>query len=188
VNKSIALYLGYRMGDAVAIIGSLDCVVGEVTDKGDIKASILIAILLHSALDASNSGSAYILHLLSASQLRGYGLGSALTFPFVAAVVLLIFTKRRLPYKREQAPQIAESTQPAERPQANVEVRARAQPLHSCEDHGNPHRQTLAMVAGGQHLAECSCAHTAIYSDEAASLDTQASHSRDSQEHQSGMT
>lgn len=78
------------------------------------KASILIAILLHAALDASNSGSAYITHLLPASQLGGYGLASALIFPFVAAVLLLIFTKGRLSYKREQAPQLTEAAQATE--------------------------------------------------------------------------
>jgi membrane protease YdiL (CAAX protease family) len=43
--------------------------------------SILIAVLLHASLDASNSGSAYITHLLSATQLGGYGLASALLAP-----------------------------------------------------------------------------------------------------------
>jgi uncharacterized protein len=85
------------------------------------KASILIANLLHSALDARNSGSAYITHLLPAYQLGGYGLASALIFPFVAAVLLLIFTKGRLSYKREQAPQFVEAAQPAEIPLTNVE-------------------------------------------------------------------
>ncbi len=85
------------------------------------KASILIAILLHAALDASNSGSAYITHLLSASQLGGYGLGSALIFPFVVAVLLLIFTRGRLSYKSERAQQLVAIPQPVEMPQAKVE-------------------------------------------------------------------
>jgi membrane protease YdiL (CAAX protease family) len=85
------------------------------------KASILIAILLHAALDASNSGSAYITHLLPSSQNGGYGLGSALLFPLVAAVALLIFTKGRLSYKPDRNAQLIEEPQPAEIPQANVE-------------------------------------------------------------------
>ena len=72
------------------------------------KASILIAILLHAALDASNSGSAYITHLLPPSQNGGYGLGSAL-FPLVAAVLLLIFTKGRLSYRPDRVVQPAET-------------------------------------------------------------------------------
>ncbi len=84
------------------------------------KASILIAILLHAALDASNGGSAYITHVLPASQLGGYGLGASLLFPLVAAVLLLIFTKGRLSYKPERAPQLVEGPQPAETPEANV--------------------------------------------------------------------
>jgi membrane protease YdiL (CAAX protease family) len=84
------------------------------------KASILIAVLLHAALDASNSGSAYITNLLPASQNGGYGLATLL-FPLVAAVVLLIVTKGRLSYKPAQAPQPVEVPQPAEMPQASVE-------------------------------------------------------------------
>ena len=84
------------------------------------KGSILIAILLHAALDASNSGSAYITHVLPASQNGGYGLGSALLFPLVAAVVLLIFTKGRLSYKPEPASQFVEVSQTSEMPQASV--------------------------------------------------------------------
>jgi membrane protease YdiL (CAAX protease family) len=83
------------------------------------KASILIAILLHASLDASNSGSAYITHLLPASQLDGYGLGNLL-FLLVAAVVLLIFTKGRLLYRSERVVQPVEALQPAETPAANV--------------------------------------------------------------------
>jgi membrane protease YdiL (CAAX protease family) len=79
------------------------------------KGSILIAILLHSALDASNSGSAYITHLLPPSQNGGYGLGSAL-FPLVAAVLLLIFTKGRLSYRPDRVVQSVEAPQPAETP------------------------------------------------------------------------
>jgi membrane protease YdiL (CAAX protease family) len=85
------------------------------------KASILIAILLHAALDASNSGSAYITHLLPSSQNGGYSLGAALLFPLVAAVLLLIFTKGRLGYKPDRNAQLIEVPQPAEMPQANVE-------------------------------------------------------------------
>jgi membrane protease YdiL (CAAX protease family) len=84
------------------------------------KASILIAILLHAALDASNGGSAYITHLLPASQNGGYALVTLL-LPLVAAVLLLIFTKGRLSYKPEPAPQLVEETQPAEMPLHNVE-------------------------------------------------------------------
>ena len=75
------------------------------------KGSILIAILLHAALDASNSGSAFIKQLLTASQLGGYGLASALVFPLVAAVLLLIFTKGRLSYKPDQTQQDVEALQ-----------------------------------------------------------------------------
>ena len=84
------------------------------------KGSILIAIILHAALDASNSGSAFIRHLLSASQLEGYGLGAALLFPLVAAVLLLIFTKGRLSYKPDRVVQPVAAPQPAETPAANV--------------------------------------------------------------------
>ena len=73
------------------------------------KGSILIAILLHAALDASNSGSAFIKQLLTASQLGGYGLASALVFPLVAAMLLLIFTKGRLSYKPDQTQQDVEA-------------------------------------------------------------------------------
>ena len=66
------------------------------------KGSILIAILLHASLDASNSGSAFITHLLTASQLGSYGLASALLFPLVAAVLLLVFTRGRLSYKPDR--------------------------------------------------------------------------------------
>ena len=78
------------------------------------KGSILIAILLHSALDASNSGSDYITHLLSTSQIAGYSLGAALLFPLAAAGLLLVLTKGRLSYKPERAPQLLEISQPAE--------------------------------------------------------------------------
>jgi uncharacterized protein len=73
------------------------------------KGSILIAILLHAALDASNSGSDYIKHVLSASQIAGYSLGATLLFPLVAAALLLIFTKGHLSYKpdREAQPAVA---------------------------------------------------------------------------------
>jgi uncharacterized protein len=84
------------------------------------KGSILIAILLHTALDASNSGSDYITHLLSASQLGGYGLGASLFFPVVAAVLLLVFTKGRLSYKLDRAAQPGEVSQSTETPLANV--------------------------------------------------------------------
>jgi membrane protease YdiL (CAAX protease family) len=83
------------------------------------KGSILIAILLHAALDASNSGSDYITHLLSASQIAGYGLGAALLFPLVAAVLLLVLTKGRLSYKPDRVVQSAEALRPAESPAAN---------------------------------------------------------------------
>jgi len=75
------------------------------------KGSILIAILLHAALDASNSGSAFIKQLLTISQLGGYGLASALVFPLVAAVLLLVFTRGRLSYRSDQAPQDVEAPQ-----------------------------------------------------------------------------
>ncbi len=80
------------------------------------KGSILIAILLHAALDASNSGNDYIRHLLSASQIEGYSLGASLLFPLVAAVLLLILTKGRLSYKADHAVQPAETLQSAEPP------------------------------------------------------------------------
>jgi uncharacterized protein len=80
------------------------------------KGSILIAILLHASLDASNSGSAFIKQLLTASQLGGYGLASALVFPLVAAVLLLIFTKGRLSYRPDRAVQPVAAPQPAEAP------------------------------------------------------------------------
>jgi len=84
------------------------------------KGSILIAILFHSAMDASNVASPYIRHVLSASQLNGYGLGNLL-FLLVAAIVLLIFTKGRLSYKQDRNAQLREEPQPAEIPQANIE-------------------------------------------------------------------
>lgn len=74
------------------------------------KGSILIAILFHSSLDASNGGSAYITHLLSASQLGVYGLATILV-PLVAAVLLLIFTKGRLSYKSERVANEMEASQ-----------------------------------------------------------------------------
>ena len=80
------------------------------------KGSILIAILLHAALDASNSGSAFIKHLLTASQLGGYDLASALLFPLIAAVLLLIFTKGRLSYRQDRVVQPVAALQPAEAP------------------------------------------------------------------------
>ncbi len=83
------------------------------------KGSILIAVLLHAALDACNGASAYITHLLPASQLGGYGLAT-LFAPLAAAVVLLIFTKGRLSYKPEPALQLVEGPQSAEMPTANV--------------------------------------------------------------------
>lgn len=59
--------------------------------------SILVAILLHAALDASNSASDYIGELLPASQRGGYGLATLLV-PIVGALLLLILTKGRLSY------------------------------------------------------------------------------------------
>jgi membrane protease YdiL (CAAX protease family) len=76
------------------------------------KGSILIAILLHAALDASNSGSDFITQLLPASQLGGYGLGAALLAPLLAAVLLLIFTKGRLSYKPDRVEQPVAIPQP----------------------------------------------------------------------------
>ena len=75
------------------------------------KGSILIAILFHASLDASNTGNAFIKHLLSASQIGGYGLAASLLLPFVAAVLLLIFTKRRLSYKIDHTEQQIEVPQ-----------------------------------------------------------------------------
>lgn len=66
------------------------------------KGSILIAILLHSSLDASNSGSDFIKQLLTAHQIGGYGLASALIFPLVAAILLIVFTRGRLSYKQDR--------------------------------------------------------------------------------------
>lgn len=84
------------------------------------KASILIAILLHAALDASNSGNAFIKHLVPASQLGGYGLGANLLFPLVAMGVLLIFTKGRLSYRPDHVGQPVAAPRPAEASSANV--------------------------------------------------------------------
>lgn len=78
------------------------------------KGSILIAVLLHASLDASNSGSAYIRHLLPASQLGGYGFGATLLAPLIVAVMLLIFTKGRLSYKPDRVVQPVTTPQPAE--------------------------------------------------------------------------
>jgi len=76
------------------------------------KGSILIAILLHASLDASNSGSAFIKQLLTASQLGGYGLASALVFPLVAAILLLVFTRGRLSYKPDRVVEQMEIPRP----------------------------------------------------------------------------
>jgi CAAX protease family protein len=84
------------------------------------KGSILIAILLHASLDASNSGSAFIKHLLTASQLGGYGLASALLFPLVAAVLLLILTKGHLSYRPNRVVQPVAALQPAEAPLTEI--------------------------------------------------------------------
>ena len=84
------------------------------------KASILIAILLHAALDASNSGNAFIKHLVPASQLGGYGLGANLLFPLVAMGVLLIFTKGRLSYRPDHVGKAVAAPRSAEVSSANV--------------------------------------------------------------------
>jgi membrane protease YdiL (CAAX protease family) len=63
------------------------------------KGSVLLAILLHSALDASNSASDYIKHLLSQSQITGYSVGASLLLPVLGALLVLIFTKGRLSFK-----------------------------------------------------------------------------------------
>ncbi len=84
------------------------------------KGSILIAILLHAALDASNSGSDFIKQLLTTSQLGGYGLGSALVFPLIAAVLLLIFTKGRLSYRPDRVVQPLAVPQPVGAPLTEV--------------------------------------------------------------------
>ena len=84
------------------------------------KGSILLAILLHSALDASNSANDYIRHLLSPSQIAGYSLGASLLFPLIAAVLLLILTKGQLSYKPDRVVQSAEALRQAETPAANV--------------------------------------------------------------------
>lgn len=84
------------------------------------KGSILIAILLHAALDASNGASDYIHHLLPASQLGGYSLGATLVVPLAGAVLLLILTKGKLSYKPEPAPQGGEVPQSAEMPSTSV--------------------------------------------------------------------
>ncbi len=67
---------------------------------------------LHAALGASNSGNDFIKHLLPASQIAGYGLGSALLFPLVTAALLLILTKGRLSYKPDRVVQSAEALRP----------------------------------------------------------------------------
>lgn len=76
--------------------------------------SLLIAIVLHAALDASNSGSDFIKHLLSGAQFAGYGLGNLLAI-LVGAVLILIFTRGRLSYKRQpvEAAQSTDVTQQA---------------------------------------------------------------------------
>lgn len=76
------------------------------------KGSILIAILFHASLDASNSANAFIRHLLTAPQLGAYGLGAALLFPLVAAVLLLIFTRGRLSYKSDRLETQQETSRP----------------------------------------------------------------------------
>jgi CAAX protease family protein len=76
------------------------------------KGSILIAILLHSSLDASNSASSFIKQLLTAHQIGGYGLASALVFPLVAVVLLLIFTRGRLSYKPDRLVKQMEAPRP----------------------------------------------------------------------------
>ncbi len=116
-SKVDAITMIVTMG--ILIIGAIPTRMIMTWVFNNTKASILIAILLHAALDASNGGSAYITHLLPPSQNGGYGLATLL-FPLVAAVLLLIFTKGRLSYKPERAPQLVEGPQPAETPEANV--------------------------------------------------------------------
>jgi hypothetical protein len=82
----------------VLMIGATFLRIGMTWIFNNTMGSILIAVLLHSALDASNAPSVYITHLLTASQLGGYGLVTLL-LPLVAAVVLLIVTRGRLSYK-----------------------------------------------------------------------------------------
>ncbi len=77
------------------------------------KGSILIAILFHASLDASNSGSDFIRHLFSTSKIGGYGLAATLLLPLIAAVLLLIFTRGRLSYKPEGSEKLIEVSQPA---------------------------------------------------------------------------
>jgi membrane protease YdiL (CAAX protease family) len=83
------------------------------------KGSILIAILFHAALDACNAPSAYMTHLLSASQLGGYGLATLLA-PLAGAALLLIFTRGRLSYKPDRVVQPVAAPQSAEMPLTNA--------------------------------------------------------------------
>jgi membrane protease YdiL (CAAX protease family) len=82
----------------VLMIGATVLRIGMTWVFNNTMGSILIAVLLHAALDSSNAPSVYITHLLSKSQLGGYGLVTLL-LPLVAAVVLLIVTRGRLSYK-----------------------------------------------------------------------------------------
>jgi flavin reductase (DIM6/NTAB) family NADH-FMN oxidoreductase RutF len=66
------------------------------------------------------TGIVYDTHLLSASQIAGYGLGAALLFPLVAAMLLLILTKGRLSYKPDRVGQSVEAVRPAGTPTADV--------------------------------------------------------------------
>jgi hypothetical protein len=88
----------------VLMIGATVLRIGMTWVFNNTMGSILIAVLLHAALDASNAPSVYVTHLLSKSQLGGYGLVTLL-LPLVAAVVLLIVTRGRLSYKPVRNPQ-----------------------------------------------------------------------------------
>ena len=116
-NKVDAITMVVQM--AVLIIAAILIRIVMTWVFNNTKASILIAILLHAALDASNSGSAYITHLLPASQIGGYGLAT-LVVPFAGAALLLVFTKGRLSYKPEPASQLVEVSQLSEMPQTSV--------------------------------------------------------------------
>jgi membrane protease YdiL (CAAX protease family) len=82
----------------VLMLGAIFLRIGMTWVFNNTMGGILIAVLLHAALDASNGGSDYMTRLLTSSQLGAYGLATLL-FPLVAAVVLLIVTRGRLSYK-----------------------------------------------------------------------------------------
>ncbi len=83
------------------------------------KGSLLIAILLHASLDATNSASAFITHLLSHAQLGGFGFGNILAI-FVGALLILIFTRGRLSYHSGRVEKQKATPRPNEESLTNV--------------------------------------------------------------------